>query len=519
MTRLIAKRQRDHGWRAAFTLVELLAVIAVIGILASMVLFALYGVLESTRADATRSQITRIDGFLRDQWDEYKTRQVNVRFVYAFFPPNTVLNTPGPVISEQEFNRRANGVFSIGSWVDERHLPYGRFLSYVRLAALREMMRMELPNHKSDLLTPAEIRAGAPPFDAAPPPSYTSAVLNANDPRTNLGNPWTIVRSGGNLNAPVPSGSPASRFLVQLDSIPAVWHAYRAKADSLARRQFGATANWRATWTPEHETAECLYLILSMMGDEERSALSYFNESRIGDIDNDGMPEIHDAWGVPIVWVRWPAGFVKQYENYQYPDRCPTDVNPNCTATRRLVSTIPYSDLLAGDSGWLADGLTGGGDDPLDPLKSDLRWYDAACPGIGAPIAPPLLPAPPCPDSGNITVPGMTAWSNDPFALMPLVFSAGADKVYDIVLQFPTAPHAYYAMRVPSTSIPPGVGLGTIYDGILIPNDPYFGRAVPTDPLTGGPRLLQFGSVLVAPNGTTGAGDNLTNHYVEVSSP
>ena len=378
-------RQRDHSWRAAFTLVELLVVIAIISVLATMVLFALYGVLEDTRAIATRSTISRINAFVVDKWDEYQSRPVSIRFVN------------GSPLNEAEFERLRTGLR--GPTLGEH---YGHFVSYARLAAIRELMRMELPNHKSDLMTPGEIGIAATP-----------AVIAAANPRTNLADP--------RITAP--------QYRVQLDSIPGLWFAYRAKAASLAG------ANWLTAWTEEHETAECLYLILSMMDDGERSVLSSIGAGEIGDLDNDGMPEILDAWKAPIVFLRWPAGFTEQAAN----------------------PAFPYSDLLHTDH-----------EDPFDPLYADLRW-------------------PPVDADAN----------NDPFELVPLILSAGKDKIYDQLLKFNpgSPPSVYYATQLPSS-------------GIVVPNDPFFEVRG-----TGGQRAF-FGSVT-----GSAADDNITNHYVEVNSP
>ncbi len=62
-------------------------------------------------------------------------------------------------------------------------------------------------------------------------------------------------------------------------------------------------------WTPAHQGAECLYLILSKIQVGDTSALEMFSDRDFGDVDGDGMQEILDAWGNPISFIRWPAGF------------------------------------------------------------------------------------------------------------------------------------------------------------------------------------------------------------------
>jgi hypothetical protein len=61
-------------------------------------------------------------------------------------------------------------------------------------------------------------------------------------------------------------------------------------------------------WTDQNQSAECLYLILSQIVDQDTKAMDYFSPQEIGDIDNDGMPEILDGWGRPIIFLRWAPG-------------------------------------------------------------------------------------------------------------------------------------------------------------------------------------------------------------------
>lgn len=62
----------------AFTLVELLVVLCIIGILASILLGALYASQEKARAEQTRKTITKIDSLIRAQWDTYRTRRLAI---------------------------------------------------------------------------------------------------------------------------------------------------------------------------------------------------------------------------------------------------------------------------------------------------------------------------------------------------------------------------------------------------------------------------------------------------------
>jgi hypothetical protein len=49
-------------------------------------------------------------------------------------------------------------------------------------------------------------------------------------------------------------------------------------------------------------------------------ALELFRPSDIGDPDEDGLLEFIDAWGKPIRWIRWPAGFPSDLNRYAISD-------------------------------------------------------------------------------------------------------------------------------------------------------------------------------------------------------
>lgn len=293
---------RNSASRPSFTITELLIVMMFIALLATMTLFGLHGVMEESRAARTRSQMDKLNQLLMDRWDAYRTRPVRVAMV-----------------------NNAN------------------VMAFNRLTALRELMRMEMPDRITDVLD----------------------------------NP------------------------VFLSARPA-----------LSRRYLN-----RATpgWTTLYQESECLYMILASMQDGDTNGLEFLASNEIADLDGDGMREILDAWGTPIVFLRWPAGA-----------RTPL----------QLGDTNP------------ADGDAGASADPFDPLRRDPRWFD----GNGA---------------------------NDPFALFPMVVSAGANKAFGIGTD--DTPNIHYNATVP-------------------PNDPYM--TFPSN------AALQMGSIINAAQ----AADNISNH-------
>jgi prepilin-type N-terminal cleavage/methylation domain-containing protein len=206
--------------RLAFTLVELMVAMAVATLLSATVLMALWSAQEEGRAARTRSQVTKLNEYIMSQWETYASAQIPI--VYS--GPNAM--TP----------------FS----------PTPREKLQARLVLLRDMMRMELPDRKTDVLLP-------------------KVTLSFRDSSGNIRGYATLARE------------------------PRAWREYQRRAS--------------AGWTEQFQGAECLYLIISTLRDDNSTALDYFRNTDVGDKDGDGMLEIWDGWSNPIEFLRWAPGF------------------------------------------------------------------------------------------------------------------------------------------------------------------------------------------------------------------
>jgi prepilin-type N-terminal cleavage/methylation domain-containing protein len=308
---LLATRHFPCHSHRGFTLVELLVVISIIAILTGITLFSLRGVQEDAKERRTRAIVARINEQIVRHWESYRTRPVPVRIPAGTDP---------------------------------------RTAAQMRLSALRKLMRMELPDRKSDLL-----------YDE---------------------------RFGGfNLE----------QMRVPLESTPTLWQAYIRRARQQIISHHGLAASevdaWQNDdyWTPQYRNAEILYLILATMRDGDSTGLDFFRESEIGDVDEDGMPEILDAWGMPIRFLRWAPGY--------------------------------RSEIQLGDLAPDQDGDAGvGNEDAFDVMKVDERWRDEI------------------PD-------------NDPFLMFPLIYSAGRDGIYDIGDNFESPLHYENPPTAPAPAI------------------------------------------------------------------
>ena len=215
------RRCDDSVRRRGFTLVELLVTVVIIAILASMVMFALAGAVDKAYAAQTKSRIAKIDRVISRMWRDYETRRVPIRIPSGTHPI---------------------------------------FAARMRLDALRELMRLEMPDRITDI-------------QDAP-----IVLVNPDNPE------------GGNN----PNLFPTSWRSALNEAYRRTANANGWDADSPEARRF--------------QGAECLYLILSKAKDGGRPAIAGFSEDSIGDVDGDGMPEILDAWGNPIEFLRWPTG-------------------------------------------------------------------------------------------------------------------------------------------------------------------------------------------------------------------
>ena len=262
----------------------MLIVIAIILIVASSAMFAMYGASQKAAETRTRSQIAKLNELLMRRWQTYQTRSVPIRV-----PAGT-----DPKAAAQR-----------------------------RLDAIRELLRMELPERKSDV-----------------------------------------------DDAPVTAGMPQTTL----------WLAYRAMAT--------------ASWTTEFQDAECLYMIVSNMNDGigNSSAIDFFAESEITDLDGDGMPELVDGWGNPFGFLRWAPGFVSDSSGTVYSDL--QDGDP-------VNSHDPFDPLRLDDDAFALYPLvfSAGRDEAYDILRID---HDNASPPNNIPVQYSVAPM-----------------SNNPYATLP----------------------------------------------------------------------------------------------------
>lgn len=143
--------------------------------------------------------------------------------------------------------------------------PY-QALARARVTALRDLIRLEMPDRYSEI---------------------NAATLEEN----------SLLAPYLSLSSLLPAKWPK----------PSLLRHYRRKYQAALDAANGDPIKEAAV--NNHAAAELLFMIIMSMP----NASEQFAEYEIGDYDNDGLKEFIDAWGNPIRFIRWPAGFVVEY--------------------------------------------------------------------------------------------------------------------------------------------------------------------------------------------------------------
>jgi prepilin-type N-terminal cleavage/methylation domain-containing protein len=253
------KKKSIQHIESGFTLIELLVVIAIIGIMSGMVMFALAGAREDSKRAKTKATVEKINALVMQKFEEFRYRTIKL---------------PIP----RRFTQRNFGLAAIPGRPEAAPLLKPRTVATIRTILLKDYMRMEMPDKQSDLTyTPTNV-IGITLEDS------TTVTLDDFGGRYSPRD-YNVLRNYFNLDTVEPepvTGAPFSNMTLLTTSRP--------------------------TWTDTWESAECLYAIVANSFTGGANALEGFHASEIGDVDGDSYPEFIDAWGLPIRFIRWPAG-------------------------------------------------------------------------------------------------------------------------------------------------------------------------------------------------------------------
>jgi prepilin-type N-terminal cleavage/methylation domain-containing protein len=232
--------------RHGFTLVEMLVTVTVLALLSSILVFAVQAARTAALVAKTKATIGKINQFVMARYDGFRNRRLAINLM-AYVDKNT-----------SWYKVPKGGVYPHDSSIN---------LARARVNAIRDLMRMELPDRWSDVTT------GPLVFDP---------------------------------NAPAVASALTQRFA----------NAYNTAYNNVNTRPDAA----------KNDSAKLLYMIV--MSDPE--AAHQFTSDEIGAADGSGMPVFLDAWKNPIFFLRWPVGFLPNApwgSTSGYPNNSPN--NPN----------------------------------------------------------------------------------------------------------------------------------------------------------------------------------------------
>lgn len=229
-------------WRTGFTLIELLLVVAILAIISSLGLAVIAGAENDALVARTEAQIERVSQVLDRRLEEYAYRILPIRIDSSTDPAET---------------------------------------RQIRDAAVEELLRVEFPTRRNDLLDdPMGAVADPPrlePPNMPPPGPYPS--------------PFPV-----NADMTVMNPNPTSYDWTEFPA-PQILFRYRARMNMPADG-----SGFGPDWTVENDGAECLWAILSLITLEDgQSGLTLIRPTDIRDTDGDGIPEIVDAFGDPLL--------------------------------------------------------------------------------------------------------------------------------------------------------------------------------------------------------------------------
>lgn len=250
--------------KRGFTLVELLLVVAIIGILSSIMLAALAQAQGQAKIYRTQTIITKINDALIEVYERYEYQSGSWKFEAPVACDPTKPNCLAHPRNQRFVQSRVNYLIK------------------------RDMMRMEMPQSLLELIKVDETVLEEEETDETFLKEKENEEFATVTGLVRLDNLW--------LNDIKCNFSGVSYGTLIEGTLSDAQTSRDNYIDALAQ----STAK-----VGEITSAELLYLIIEQLNPE---ALAYFKGSEIGDHDGNGLFEFIDAWGNPIRFMRFAPG-------------------------------------------------------------------------------------------------------------------------------------------------------------------------------------------------------------------
>ncbi|HEX4142708.1 MAG TPA: type II secretion system protein [Pirellulales bacterium] len=288
-----------------------------------------------------------------------------------------------------------------------------------RLDALHDLMRMEMPDRMTDIVYPP----------------ITSSAYDASGAIGTV----TIAR-------------------------PSISQAYYQALVTA----FGSPLSIGQNVNLANQGAECLYLIVTLGFVDELGGRDLFNEGSIGDTDSDGLSEFLDAWGTPIGFLRWAPGFTESELNGAG-GTLAGQLSPTSLTAAGSPPGISSFGLARRNNAYVGKTITiftpSTGAKQVATIVSS--FYDSThgtttinVSGNGVTLngnetfgidPDPFDPMHVYPNSALVPTNAV------PFALYPLIYSAGPDRTFGVLTDFSsTTPLVYATAAAQGTWLPNG---------------------------------------------------------------
>ena len=270
--------RHTHG---GFTLVELLIVVAIIAVLATLSVSVLGSAQNDARVAATQSRVRIIQRILEAELENYEVRRIP--FLPAIF--NLTQKLVGPT------GGGSGGPGGSGVWADRQQpgVPIGagnpaifnvHFRNLKRMF-VADLIRAEMPNGRQDIpmAIPPRDPTSTPPRPVVPFPSDNlTAYL-------------------GSLGIPPTDPDLSAIRAFELSGGISFWSAWTFDPSG---SNDTTTLNARSREQRLADSAEMLYALLNQIEFNGTSALDSLGSNAVADTDGDGQLEIVDAWDEPI---------------------------------------------------------------------------------------------------------------------------------------------------------------------------------------------------------------------------
>ncbi|TWT50513.1 hypothetical protein Pla22_32560 [Rubripirellula amarantea] len=260
---ITCRSSKRSSSKPAFTLVELLVSIVIIGIIGGMVSQALTGANQQAKRNRAEAYINQLNLMVMQMYEEESRR-------IPFAPVSLRQNT-----------------------LDDARASKSRSLAILNWQ--RDYLRCVFPGQPLDLRRP--------PIDVGYP-AYRDTGLRP-------------VRIDPLEDSSTLSAWNAALYENSLRHVARVKYQRRVEAlvgqkAGIAGLSFNACVDGdlnNGEWTTEHEGAECLYLILASNLFNGSPGIDALKSDDLGDTDDDGVPEVLDPWGRPVGFARWAPGY------------------------------------------------------------------------------------------------------------------------------------------------------------------------------------------------------------------